>query len=124
VKGCVDTSQGRCTDEGFGWSRPLTLSLSLSGALYGRAIGLAVQALHYHYGDSYVFYGCKNTTTCITPAIYAIVGAAAVLAGVTRMTVSLVVIMIEVTNGLQYVLPLMFATMISKMVAEGVILCA
>jgi H+/Cl- antiporter ClcA len=31
--------------------------------------------------------------------------------------------MIEVTNGLQYVLPLMFATMISKMVAEGVIIC-
>jgi chloride channel 3/4/5 len=89
------------------------------GALFGRAVGFTVQALHQTYlGDSYVFEVCKHTSTCIKPAIYAIVGAAAVLAGVTRMTVSLVVIMIEVTNGMQYVLPLMLAIIVSKMVAD------
>jgi len=89
------------------------------GALYGRALGFTVQALHHYYGDNYLFQVCSDTTRCINPAIYAIVGAAAVLGGVTRMTVSLVVIMIEVTNGLQYVLPVMFAVMISKFVADA-----
>jgi H+/Cl- antiporter ClcA len=42
------------------------------------------------------------------------VGAAAVLAGVTRSTVSLVVIMLEVTGGLEYCLPIMTAVMVSK----------
>jgi len=89
------------------------------GALYGRAVGFSVQTLHHYYGDNYVFDACRHTTTCINPAIYAIVGAAATLGGVTRMTVSLVVIMIEVTNGLQYVLPIMFAVIISKFVADA-----
>lgn len=89
------------------------------GALYGRALGFTVQALHHSYGDNYFFQVCTDTSRCINPAIYAIVGAAAVLGGVTRMTVSLVVIMIEVTNGLQYVLPVMFAVIISKFVADA-----
>jgi len=63
---------------------------------------------------------CKaSTATCIDPAIYAIVGSAAVLAGVTRMTVSLVVIMIEVTSGMQYVIPVMIGVLVSKWVADA-----
>jgi chloride channel 3/4/5 len=42
----------------------------------------------------------SNPHLCITPGIYAMVGAAAALAGSTRMTVSLVVIMFEITGGL------------------------
>ena len=48
------------------------------------------------------------------PGLYSMVGAAAALGGVTRMTVSLVVIMFEVTGGLQYIVPFMVATMASK----------
>lgn len=39
--------------------------------------------------------------------------------GVTRMTVSLVVIMFELTGGLEYIVPLMAATMTSKWVADA-----
>ena len=42
------------------------------------------------------------------------VGAAATLGGVTRMTVSLVVIMFELTGGLTYILPLMVGVLVSK----------
>jgi chloride channel 3/4/5 len=47
------------------------------------------------------------------------VGAAAVLGGVTRMTVSLVVIMFELTGGVRYIVPLMAASMASKWVGDA-----
>ena len=56
---------------------------------------------------------------CVNPGLYAMVGAAATLSGVTRMTVSLVVIMYELTGGLLYIVPLMVATMTAKWVADG-----
>ncbi|CAJ0764270.1 21221_t:CDS:10, partial [Entrophospora sp. SA101] len=56
---------------------------------------------------------------CVIPGVYAMVGAAAALAGVTRMTVSLTVIMFELTGALTYVLPIMTSIMISKWVADG-----
>lgn len=40
--------------------------------------------------------------------------------GVTRMTVSLVVIMFELTGGLEYIVPLMAAAMTSKWVADAI----
>ncbi|XP_045144206.1 H(+)/Cl(-) exchange transporter 5 [Echinops telfairi] len=42
-----------------------------------------------------------------------------VIGGVTRMTVSLVVIMFELTGGLEYIVPLMAAAMTSKWVADA-----
>ncbi len=50
--------------------------------------------------------------SCITPGLYAMVGAAAVLGGVTRMTVSLVVIMFELTGGVRYIVPLMVSAVL------------
>ena len=90
------------------------------GALLGRAAGLALQLLQISVGDGGIFSDCAKSTQCITPGVYAMVGAAAVLAGVTRSTVSLVVIMMEVTGGLEYVLPIMAAIMVSKWVGDVV----
>lgn len=47
------------------------------------------------------------------------VGAAAFLGGVTRMTVSLVVIMFELTGGLPYIVPIMLAALLSKWVGDN-----
>ena len=57
------------------------------GALVGRMIGFAMEMLQSEIGDTGFFSSCTQTSRCITPGIYAIVGAAAVLGGVTRMTV-------------------------------------
>uniref|UniRef100_A0A8C9Y086 Chloride channel protein n=1 Tax=Sander lucioperca TaxID=283035 RepID=A0A8C9Y086_SANLU len=76
--------------------------------------------LAYYHHDWFLFKGwCSPGADCITPGLYAMVGAAACLGGVTRMTVSLVVIMFELTGGLEYIVPLMAATMTSKWVADA-----
>ncbi|KAG9338214.1 hypothetical protein JZ751_026967, partial [Albula glossodonta] len=90
------------------------------GALAGRLLGVGVEQLAFYHHDWALFRGwCSPGTDCITPGLYAMVGAAACLGGVTRMTVSLVVIMFELTGGLEYIVPLMAAAMTSKWVADA-----
>lgn len=70
-----------------------------AGAFFGRLIGQAV--------------------TSISPGIFAMVGAAAFLAGVSRMTVSLTVIMFELTGEVDYIPPFMIAILTAKWVADA-----
>lgn len=70
-----------------------------AGALFGRLIGQWI--------------------TTISPGIFAMVGAGAFLAGVSRMTISLCVIMFELTGELEYVLPHMIAILVAKWVADA-----
>ena len=55
----------------------------------------------------------------ISPGIFAMVGAAAFLAGVSRMTISLCVIMFELTGELEYIVPHMIAILVAKWVADA-----
>ncbi|CAF94486.1 unnamed protein product, partial [Tetraodon nigroviridis] len=90
------------------------------GAIAGRLLGVGMEQLAYYNHDWLIFRGwCTPEADCITPGLYAMVGAAACLGGVTRMTVSLVVIMFELTGGLEYIVPLMAAAMTSKWVADA-----
>lgn len=89
------------------------------GALMGRAVGIVMEIWVHNHPKFFVFSSCAPDVPCITPGTYAIIGAAAALAGVTRMTVSIVVIMFELTGALTYVLPIMVAVMISKWVGDA-----
>lgn len=89
------------------------------GALVGRAMGILMEIWVDNARGFFLFKTCAPDVPCITPATYAIVGASAALAGVTRMTVSIVVIMFELTGALTYVLPIMVAVMISKWVGDA-----
>lgn len=88
------------------------------GALYGRALGVIVELIHKHNSGLVLFSACEPDVPCITPGTYAIVGAASALAGTTRMTASIVVIMFELTGALTYVLPIMIAVMLAKWVGD------
>lgn len=82
----------------------------ISGAAIGRLIGeLLRQGLDIDYID---------------PGMYALIGAGAVLAGITRMTVSLAVILIELTNDINFLLPILltlaFAKTTGDMLAESI----
>jgi chloride channel 3/4/5 len=89
------------------------------GALNGRAVGIIMEIWVQNHPDFLPFQSCEPDIPCITPGVYAIIGAAAALAGATRMTVSIVVIMFELTGALTYVLPIMIAVMISKWVGDA-----
>ena len=76
----------------------------LCGSSFGRLVGEAVQ--HWADDDS------------IRPGTYALIGATAMLGGVTRMTISLTVILLETTNNIKYLLPIMIVLMIAKFVGD------
>ncbi|KAI0681933.1 chloride channel [Cerioporus squamosus] len=91
------------------------------GACMGRAVGLITQGLYRTYPQAWIFSSCPPdpTVRCISPGFYAVVGASAMLGGVTRMTVSIVVILFELTGALSHVLPIMISVMVSKWVADA-----
>ena len=47
---------------------------------------VCARSLVRHQGDIGIFSVCKGHSTCVTPALYAVIGASAVLGGITRMT--------------------------------------
>lgn len=77
------------------------------GALFGRMVGICVQALHEAFPGSAFFSACEPDVPCITPGTYAFLGAASALSGIMHITVSVVVIMFELTGALTYILPTM-----------------
>ncbi|XP_047126232.1 H(+)/Cl(-) exchange transporter 5 isoform X1 [Hydra vulgaris] len=92
-----------------------------AGACAGRVLGIGIEALVESYPTFFLWSSAcsKSKTHCILPGLYAMAGAAAALGGVTRMTVTLVVIMFEVTGGLTYVAPIMIVVITCKWVGEA-----
>ncbi|KAG7093968.1 hypothetical protein E1B28_007598 [Marasmius oreades] len=91
------------------------------GACLGRAVGILTQTTQTAYAGTWIFQSCppEPTVRCVSPGFYAVIGASAMLAGVTRMTVSLVVIMFELTGALSHVLPIMISVMTAKWVGDA-----
>lgn len=77
------------------------------GASFGRFVGILVQALHEAYPKSQFFASCEPDIPCITPGTYAFLGAGAALSGIMHLTISVTVIMFELTGALNYILPTM-----------------
>lgn len=88
------------------------------GATFGRMLGILVKALYTAFPNAAIFSACQPDVPCITPGTYAFLGAAAALAGVTRITAAVVVIMFELTGALTYILPTMIVVMVTKGVGD------
>lgn len=88
------------------------------GASFGRMIGIMVKALSFAYPNSGIFSVCHADIPCITPGTYAFLGAAAALSGIMRITVTVVVIMFELTGALTYILPTMIVLLVTKAVGD------
>lgn len=109
------------TSYSFGMAIPagMLMPSMLVGALGGRGVGLLIQAWQEKHPGFFIFASaCPPDGSCITPGVYSVVGAASALAGATRLTVTSVVIMFELTGALTYVIPIMAGVMVSKWVAD------
>lgn len=88
------------------------------GACAGRLIGIVTQRQVDAHPNWFIFRECLSTSMCVRPSMYAVVGASSTLAGVTQVSVSLVVIMFELTGGLSHLLPIMFGILAAKVVCD------
>eukprot|EP01087_Luapelamoeba_hula_P024668 TRINITY_DN9484_c0_g1_i2.p1 TRINITY_DN9484_c0_g1~~TRINITY_DN9484_c0_g1_i2.p1 ORF type:complete len:762 (-),score=73.52 TRINITY_DN9484_c0_g1_i2:870-3155(-) len=82
----------------------LFIPMMLAGAVVGRFVG------------ELVFLTSPGIP--VDPSIYALIGSAALMTGFCRLTLSLVVIMVELTENTQYLLPIILCVMVSKWSAD------
>ncbi|KAJ5401565.1 uncharacterized protein N7487_007461 [Penicillium crustosum] len=88
------------------------------GASFGRMVGIMVQALYESFPQSAFFASCDPDVPCITPGTYAFLGAGAALSGIMHLTISVTVIMFELTGALTYILPTMIVVGVTKAVGD------
>ncbi|KAF9640365.1 Chloride channel voltage gated [Lasiodiplodia theobromae] len=97
----------------------LVTKLLLTIITFGTKVpsGVIIPAL-----DGGAFFGrlMGQCITSISPGVFAMVGAAAFLAGVSRMTISLCVIMFELTGELEFIVPHMIAILVAKWTADAI----
>lgn len=58
--------------------------------------------------------------TCIQPGVYGLIAAGATMCGVTRLSVTLAVILFEITGSLDYVLPFSLTVLVAKWTADAI----
>ena len=100
-----------CWTYGLGVPSGLFVPSLLTGAALGRLLGEGLQAV------------CSRGQGgpglhVSSPGVYALVGAAASLGGMARITISLAVILVEATGNTQFSIPIIFAVLTSKAVGD------
>uniref|UniRef100_A0A8C1PPT5 Chloride channel protein n=1 Tax=Cyprinus carpio TaxID=7962 RepID=A0A8C1PPT5_CYPCA len=94
------------------WTYGLTVSAGvfipslLIGAAWGRLFGILLSTI------------TSSQSIWADPGKYALIGAAAQLGGIVRMTLSLTVIMVEATGNVTYGFPIMLVLMTAKIVGD------
>lgn len=92
------------------------------GGLAGRIVGHAVQLLTLTYPNAGIWGGwpaAGNPESLVTPGVYALTAAGATMCGVTRLSVTLAVILFELTGSLEHVLPFSIGVLVSKWTADA-----
>lgn len=87
------------------------------GALFGRILALAIQYFSY---SSFLISENYEPGNPVTAGTYAMAGAGAFLAGVTRMNVTLAVILFEITGSLGHVLPFSTAILFANWIGNAI----
>ena len=93
---------------GAAYASGIVIPMLVMGAITGRLLGEFTHSLVPGFDDYDWF----------DPGIFALVGSAAMFAGVSRLTVSLAVIMLEISHEVYFLPPMMVAIMISKCLAD------
>ncbi|KAF1808877.1 hypothetical protein P152DRAFT_452526 [Eremomyces bilateralis CBS 781.70] len=93
------------------------------GGILGRIVGHIVQYIALTYSHT-GFFGPRcsadaSPENCVVPGVYALVAAGATMCGVTRLSVTLAVILFELTGSLDHVLPFSIGVLVSKWTADA-----
>ncbi|XP_013787955.2 chloride channel protein D-like, partial [Limulus polyphemus] len=101
-----------CWASGTAISSGVVVPKLFIGGMIGRIVGRGLVAL----------FGVNTTKYWLwmDPGAFALLGAAAFFGGVSRLTMSLTVIMMELTNDIQFLLLIMVAIMVAKWVGDFV----
>lgn len=100
-----------CWAAGTYISSGLVIPILLIGALYGRFIGrIMVEMVGIHEDGS--------EWDWIDPGAFAMLGAVSFFAGVTRLSLALAVIMLEMTNDIQFLVPFMLSISSAKLLGD------
>eukprot|EP01062_Namystynia_karyoxenos_P034827 TRINITY_DN25497_c0_g1_i1.p1 TRINITY_DN25497_c0_g1~~TRINITY_DN25497_c0_g1_i1.p1 ORF type:complete len:956 (+),score=274.77 TRINITY_DN25497_c0_g1_i1:103-2868(+) len=103
-----------CWTAGSAMSSGLLIPMMVIGATMGRIVGhWLVQVLTPTHDGTYL-----KHHEWIDPGVFALIGAGSFITGVSRLTVSITVIMLEISGELHFLLPIMLAVMIAKWVAN------
>lgn len=91
------------------------------GGLMGRIIGHGTQWLVLRNPTWGIWGTCPvyAQATCVQPGVYALIAAGSTMCGVTRLSVTLAVILFELTGSLDYVLPFSLAILVAKWTADA-----
>lgn len=88
-----------------------------AGATFGRAVGVFLDWLQRQHPDLPVFGLCPDGP-CVIPGTYALIGAGAALSGITHLTVTVAVIMFELTGAVKYIIPTMVTVAVTKAIND------
>lgn len=102
---CITVFLLACWTYGLSIPSGLFIPSLLVGAAWGRLFG---QCLQYLFPNA----------SWLNSGKYALIGAAAQLGGIVRMTISLTVIIVEATGNITFGLPVMVVLMVSKWVGD------
>lgn len=93
------------------------------GGLMGRIVGHLIQYWALKHPTFFLFDACpagSGIESCVTPGVYALIAAGATMCGVTRLSVTLAVILFELTGSLAHVLPFSLSVLCAKWTADAI----
>jgi chloride channel 3/4/5 len=93
------------------------------GGLMGRIVGHLIQYWALRHPTFFLFKSCPagpGIESCVTPGVYALIAAGATMCGVTRLSVTLAVILFELTGSLNHVLPFSLSVLCAKWTADAI----
>ncbi|KAK9806419.1 hypothetical protein WJX73_004486 [Symbiochloris irregularis] len=102
----------------------LFVPMLVIGSCIGRIVGIAAVDIAASHGfgspgaPAGVFMA-PSPWAWVDPGAFALIGAGAFMGGVTRLTTSLAVIMMEVSNDVRMLLPLLIGILVAKWVADA-----
>eukprot|EP01025_Chloroclados_australasicus_P031125 TRINITY_DN3140_c1_g1_i9.p1 TRINITY_DN3140_c1_g1~~TRINITY_DN3140_c1_g1_i9.p1 ORF type:complete len:584 (+),score=43.30 TRINITY_DN3140_c1_g1_i9:186-1754(+) len=100
----------------------LFVPMLVMGALMGRIVGLITvdicAGLGYGSKDIPGVFTSDSPNAWIDPGVFALIGSGTFMGGATRLTISIAVIMMEVSDDTLMVLPMLFGVLVAKWIAD------